>query len=59
MRRLHEGKERVLTRGDLTDAGPTDLRSKTCREESAEVIVPGDGCPGRTETNNRRCPEAT
>ena len=40
MRQANDVKGRVLTRGGLTDANPTDCRSKACREKSAEVIVP-------------------
>ena len=38
MRQLHEGSERVLARGGLTDIAPTGRWSKACREKSAEVL---------------------
>ena len=41
MRRMHGGKERVLTRGDLADVKPFGSWSKACREKSAEGIVAG------------------
>ena len=40
MRRANDVKERVLTRGGLTDDNPVDWRSKACCEKSAEVVVP-------------------
>ena len=40
MRRANDVKERVPTRGGLTDDNPEDWRSKACCEKSAEVIVP-------------------
>ena len=55
-------KDYALNRGDLTDAATTERnskpRSKACRENSAEVIVPAkdSGREGLnpTEVNNRQ-----
>lgn len=41
MRRANDVKERVPTRGGLTDDNPEDWRSKACCEKSAESIVVG------------------
>ena len=51
MRQVHDGKERDLTRGGLTDARPKGERSKACREKSAEAILPPKWATGRAETN--------
>ena len=50
MRQVHDGKERDLTRGGLTDDRPKGERSKACREKSAEAIVPSEWSTGRAET---------
>lgn len=55
MQQVHGGKERVLTRGGLTD---TDRKkkekwSKACREKSAEPIVAKEMIKRRGEVNNR------
>jgi hypothetical protein len=43
MRQADDGKDRVLTRGGLTDVSPQGGRSKACREKSAEAVVLPDG----------------
>ena len=54
MQQVNGGKERALTRGDLTDATHNQSRrSKACREESAEPIVVSEMRLRRGEVNNR------
>lgn len=50
MRQVHDGKERDLTRGGLTDVRPKGERSKANREKSAEAIVLPKWSAGRAET---------
>jgi hypothetical protein len=51
MRQADDGKDRVLTRGGLTDVSPQGGRSKACREKSAEAVVLPGWLAGRAETN--------
>ena len=48
--KVHDGKEFVLTRGELTDASQSAWRSKACREWSADGIVLGSSSRGRPES---------
>ncbi len=48
--KVHDGKEFVLTRGELTDASHLAWRSKACREWSADGVVLGSSNRGRPES---------